>query len=82
MMRPEMWPDYNRAPMTTNDWSLTSHWGWYVFAAAVVSVVVRAILAGWQESRQAFDRFLVGNLLVILFSYLWLAQFVQPRLTP
>jgi hypothetical protein len=32
---------------------------------------------GWQKNRPSFDRFLLGNLLVLAFAYFWLSQFVS-----
>ena len=33
---------------------------------------------GWEQSRTAFNRFSVGNPLVLAFSYSWLTQYVDP----
>jgi len=32
---------------------------------------------GWQKSRPQFDRFLVGNLLVLAVAYFWLGRFIS-----
>ncbi len=53
--------------MVTNHWSFIGAW----FAFKTIAQWKR-----WSEKRKDFNRFLIGNALILFLSYLWLTNFI------
>ena len=53
--------------MASNNWSFIGVW---------LGIKTAAIMRSWENTRTPFNRFLLGNILILFFSWFFLSQFV------